>query len=102
MQYQLVLQIRGVGSGDLTRLLQWEKLVTEHVAGIADVDGHDLGAGEFNLFVLTDDPVGTFQRIQEPAEIKSLAQPTAAAYRRLDEEEYTVVWPAGHPQFDIA
>jgi hypothetical protein len=102
MQYQLVLQVREVGLSDLPGLLQWERDLTEYVAKFAHIDGHDFGTGEFNLFILTDDPIATFRRIQESAEIESVIRATAAAYRRIEEEEYTVIWPAGQAEFHIA
>ena len=102
MKYQLVLQVRNVGPGDLNRLLRWENVLTEHVAKSARVDGHDFGTGEFNVFILTDDPAATFRSIQESAEIQSLTRPTAPAYRQTESDDYTVLWPAGQDQFHVA
>ena len=64
MLYQLVVQIKPASSADLNRLVNWEEALIERLATSAEVDGHDLGAGEFNIFLFTDDPSGTFRSIQ--------------------------------------
>jgi hypothetical protein len=66
------------------------------------VDGHDLGAGEFNIFLFTDDPSGTFRSIQALPETGALSPSMAAAYRPVDGEDYIVLWPPGSTRFNIA
>ena len=64
MRYQLVVQIKPAQPDDFDRLVNWENALIEHLAMSAEADGHDLGAGEFNVFIFTDDPSGTFRKIQ--------------------------------------
>jgi hypothetical protein len=52
-QYQLVVQVKGVRSGDFDWLVQWESDLATHLPPSVDVDGHDFGSGEFNIFMLT-------------------------------------------------
>jgi len=35
-------------------------LLIENMADCSTVDGHDLGSGEMNIFILTDDPHAPF------------------------------------------
>jgi hypothetical protein len=102
MRYQLVVQIRPANPGDLNRLVNWEDALIEHLATSAEVDGHDLGAGEFNIFLFTDDPSGTLGSIQSLPETTSLSPSIAAAYRPVDGEDYIVLWPPDSTQFNIA
>ena len=102
MEYQLVLQVQSVDSGDLDRLLQWEKSLAECVSASATVDGHDFGSEEFNIFIFTDNPEATFRTIQSCKKNETMTWPTAAAYRRTDHDDYIVLWPPGQEQFDVA
>jgi len=69
----------------------------------ADVDGHDCGSGETNIFIFTSDPAATFWRIRQLLKQEGRLDAVTAAYREADGEEYTVLWPEGTTQeFTIA
>jgi hypothetical protein len=48
-----------------------------------DVDGHDFGSGEFNIFMLTSDPTASFRKVQQFVAIRPLPNAMAAAYRQM-------------------
>jgi hypothetical protein len=102
MRYQLVVQIKPASSEDLNRLVNWEEALIEHLATSAEVDGHDLGAGEFNIFIFTDDPSGTFRRIQDLPATRAMSASMVIAYRPVDGEDYVVLWPRDSTRFNIA
>jgi hypothetical protein len=102
LEYQLVLQVQNVASSDLERLLRWEKSIADCLAQSATVDGHDLGSGEFNIFIDTDNPEATFRSIMSCKDNAAMAWPTAVAYRRADSEDYIALWPPGQKEFDVA
>ena len=83
MKYQLVLQFPADGLADFDELVSLEEALEKNLSGIAEVDGHDLGAGEFNIFILTDDPVRAFRLTVPTIEARNLIQPLRAAYREL-------------------
>jgi len=61
MKYHLVLQFPGDSRNDLEALLALEdrligSLEPEHV-----VDGHDVGSGEGNIFIHSDNPSAAFE-----------------------------------------
>ena len=56
MQYQLTLQFRGDSLGDYDAMVALEDELTEQVGDSAEVDGHDCGSGETNIFIFTPDP----------------------------------------------
>jgi len=60
MKYQLVLQFSADSLADFDELTSLEQALQETLSGVAEVDGHDFGVREFNIFILTDDPVHTF------------------------------------------
>jgi hypothetical protein len=55
------------------------------------VDGHDFGSGELNIFVLTSDPIATFQPVQEVAEELRPHQQMRIAFRNVENEDYVIL-----------
>ena len=94
MPYQLTLQFQGDSLADYDAMIALEDELIEQLGDSADVDGHDCGFGEMNIFILTTDPATTFQRIRPVLELADL-QMISAAYREVDGDRYTVIWPDG-------
>lgn len=88
LQNQLVMQIKPASSRDLDLLVNWENALIEHLAGSAEVDGHDLSAGEFNIFTLTNDPSNIFKRIQSLPETRPFSALIEASYRPVDGDDF--------------
>jgi hypothetical protein len=61
--------------------------------GLAEVDGHDVGCGGVNVFIFTSDPRATFQRARSLLERRNCLRVVTAAYRAVNGERYTVIWP---------
>jgi hypothetical protein len=53
-KYQPVLQFDAESQKDYRRLVDFENYLTLHLGDLGDVDGHDFGSGEFNIFIFTD------------------------------------------------
>jgi hypothetical protein len=98
-KFMLVLQFPD-DQVDFDRLVELEDELGSAVEPEAEVDGHDFGSGEGNIFIHTDDPEGTFQVVKgtlEPAMLHVLK----AAYRARKGETYRVLWPAGLDEFSV-
>lgn len=99
MKYQLVLQwpLSEIGHG---RLIEIEDLL---IRGLPedDVDGHDIGSSEANIFVLTDNPTTSWQKIKLFLETCCATNSLRVAYRQLSEEEYVMLWPKELDHFDV-
>jgi hypothetical protein len=93
MRYQLVLQFRSSAFVELDAIVALEDNLIGQLAGLADVDGHDFGSGEAHLFVLTPNPTGTFGAIRTALESAGLLSAVTVAYRPINEDGYTVLWP---------
>jgi hypothetical protein len=102
MRYQLVVQVEPATSNDFDSLVNWEDALIKHLGSSAEVDGHDLGAGEFNIFMFTDDPFATFGSIQSLPETMPFSTLMRVAYRPVDSKSYIVLWPIDSTPFDIA
>ena len=95
MDYQLVLQFRGDSLADFDTLVALEDELTEELGDSADVDGHDFGSGTGNIFIFTSDPAVTFQQVRPVLERRQELQAVTAAFREVEGEHYTVIWPEG-------
>jgi len=65
MHYQLVLQFGGNTLSDYNEMVELEDLLIENLGKSAEVDGHDCGSGETNIFILTSDPARTFGKVRQ-------------------------------------
>ena len=99
MRFQLVIQLPGDPAADLDALVALEDEITGRLGSGAEVDGHDIGASQGNIFVLTDSPEATFAEIRPLLSANGLLGVARIAYRNLEGEEYTILWPesfSGH------
>jgi hypothetical protein len=97
MQYQLVLQFPLAEKTDIDQLLDQlgdlEEALDERLGELAEVDGHDLGVGEFNIFIHTNEPHEAFAIAKVMVEEFDWASQMAAAYRELTDDDYVRLWP---------
>lgn len=103
MRYQLVLQFRGDSLADYDQMVALEDRLIDDLGHSAKVDGHDCGSGETNIFIFTTDPAATFWRVRQTLTQEGRLETVTAAYRDVEGERYTVLWPEGSTQkFRIA
>ena len=99
MNHQLVLQFR---DAHLNAIVAAEDALIAHLGKSVEVDGHDFGWNEANIFVLTNEPAKTFQKAFELlAANPSFPKIDKAATWLLDADDYTVLWPLGETAFQI-
>lgn len=101
MKYQLVLQFPASTIEDFDWLIETEGALESALRGRAIVDGHDMGSGEMNLFIHTNEPEATFKAAQALLGEGERVENMAAAHRELEGEEYTILWPPGRTEFKI-
>ncbi len=58
----LVLQLPGSSERDFEELIAIEEAVREKIGEAGEVDGQDIGSGEKNIFLLTQDPTALSRR----------------------------------------
>lgn len=100
-QYQLVLQWRGEAQPAFDNLIDLEGALIVGLGGVGDVDGHDMGHDESNIFVFTDTPEQCFQQCLLILHGSPYKQGLTAAYRANDSETYIAIWPKGASDFHL-
>lgn len=67
----------------------------------SEVDGHDAGSGEMNIFIRTDDPKKTFGEIKKALATRDMWKDVRVAYREKSKSEYTILWPTNLKSFKV-
>jgi len=92
MTYQLVLQLPVSKTTDFDLLLDLESRLIIGLRDNHNVDGHDFGSGEMNIFIHTGNPNQAFSEIRQLIDFDEFPN-SQVAYRNLEENGYTRLWP---------
>ena len=92
--FQLVLQFAPWSERDFDELVRLEDQL-ESVVPAGEIDGHDSGSNEANIFILTEDPAGVLQDCIPVITEAELLPNLSAGCRSLDEDTYSRLWPVG-------
>src|SRR5579864_4911160 len=98
MKYQFVIQFAAESIDDFDHLVAFEESLFPAFGDSAIVDGHDFGVGEFNIFIFTDEPAKTFEKVQQVVRSQPLPYPMRVAYRDRPysdgaKEGFVILWP---------
>lgn len=101
-KYQLVLQFPARTEEDFSRLAAVEDRLVTALRGDAEVDGHDFGSDEMNIFIFTDRPDGTFGLVKQLLGDDPAFASMRVAYRMRAGNEYTILWPSTLKRFKVS
>lgn len=93
MRYQLVLQFPADSRSDDDAAYALEEELAEVLGEAADVDGHNAGETQTNVFLLTSDPAATFKLVKPVLQRHEQLEWVTAAYREQHGDNYIVLWP---------
>lgn len=97
MQYQLILQFRGDSIDAYDAMIALEDDLVTALGDSADVDGHDVGSNETNIFIITSNPADAFAIVRPVLQRAGHLNTLTAAYREIDGERYVKIWPDQSP-----
>jgi len=100
--YQLVFQLRGSSVLDFEEMIALEEELESAIGDLGNVDGHDLGQGEMNIFVHTASPVRLFETVRSLPLVARAMPRLKVAFRPLDGDAYEVLHPSGTYRFTVA
>jgi hypothetical protein len=98
---ELVLQLPGNSIRDYDSLIEFEDEIIARLGNIGDVDGHDMGMGEMNIFIRTDHPKLAFDAIKLLPRAKPILSQLKVAYRDVGGDNYTILYPPELSSFSI-
>ncbi len=102
MEYMLVLQWPSSSTGkELDQLILLEDEIREDIGDHGNVDGHDIGSGEMNIFIFTEDPKATFERVKNIGSIPNHMSNLKAGYREVGEDDFVPLYPEGLDHFSV-
>jgi hypothetical protein len=101
VKYQLVLQWPAASIKDYDRLIEIENALAENLSSRSEVDGHDAGSGEMNIFIHTDDPKRAFNEVKAVLCSRNFWDSARIAYREGTRSEYTILWPESLSEFRV-
>jgi hypothetical protein len=101
MEYQLVIQKSANSIDDFDDIVKFEDELIELLEGEADVDGHDFGSGQANIFIITTQPEANYKKIQNKYGEKIEKEKMKIAYRELGEDHFYVFYPSSADDFTI-
>jgi hypothetical protein len=101
MKYVLVIQWPVVATEDYDLLVAVEELLIDKLSETHEVDGHDVGSSEFNIFIHTDNFSNAFYEIKEILSKQKCWDSVRIAYREQKASIYTVLWPEHEIEFRV-
>jgi hypothetical protein len=101
-KYQLVFQLRGSSELDFEEMIALEEELTSAIGKLGDVDGHDMGQDEMNIFIHTTSPIRLFESVRSLPGVARAMPRLKVAFRPLDGEDYEVLHPPGLFRFTVA
>ena len=102
MKYQLVLQFPITENFDFDALIGLETKLIFELGNEHDVNGHDLGSGEINIFIHTNNPNNAFEKVKALLS-DQFASSLKAAYRIVGADQFIWLHPAANEEaFHVA
>ena len=101
-KYQLALQFPATSINDYDAMIELENMIINSLGVLGEVDGHDAGVNEMNIFIHTDHPEQAFERVISGIGTKEFMPELKAAFREIGTDIFTVLYPAGLKCFSIA
>jgi hypothetical protein len=103
MKYTLVLQWSEDSINDFDQLINLEDLLEREAGELGDLDGHDMGSGEVNIFFDTDAPGRLFEKLRIALVSQERLSTARVAFRNTSDPAggYTIIWPSDLAEFKV-
>lgn len=92
MQSQLVLKFRRPVL-DTAGVAALEHQLRDTLGDSVELDGHNEGVRDIDLFIITEDPASAFRRCKPVLEQMQVLDRVVAAHRFVGGLQFKVIWP---------
>jgi hypothetical protein len=79
-----------------------ENRIIAGLGNLGEVDGHDAGSGEMNIFIHTNHPALAFERIKNLLGTQDFMVELKVAFRDVGKDAYTVLHPPNLDRFSLS
>ncbi|MGX9773066.1 hypothetical protein ACWYXN_06060 [Janthinobacterium aestuarii] len=100
-EYQLIFQWDASTIENFDSIVETESILRKNLQRKHSVDGHDMGVGEANIFVLTQFPIEAFDESMRILKGQDALIGVRIAYREVLKDDYVILWPEGLLSFDV-
>lgn len=97
----LTLQWDAKADYSLDSLIEIEDALISGLSANDEVDGHDIGSGQANIFIETPDPHRAFDDAMRVLKEYPSGTGVRAAFRAPQDESYSILWPKGLRLFSV-
>lgn len=106
MLHQLVLQLPSSALADYDEMIALEEAIEELLENVNDdsnIDGHDAGSNEMNIFIHGKNAESTFSKLHSLLEAhqKHLKAAYRIFYSRDDVSDWIILYPPGLSKFSV-
>ena len=100
MNYQLIVQFSELLIEDINCIAHLEEQLDEILID-AEVDGHDIGSNEINIFIHTNHPIASFEEIKAHLSQNIGLETIKIVYRDIHDDQYIPLWPVDLRDFKV-
>jgi hypothetical protein len=93
MEYQLVIKLWRSSLSQEGFLGSLQADLKQALGDTVELEGHDVGAKEINLFMLTNEPRHAFRKAKDVLAARGVENGLSAAYRLNGGAQFTSLWP---------
>jgi len=99
---QIAFQWPASSEADYHLLLAIEEAITTGLGPIGLVGVHDIGGGEMNVFIHTNDPTTVLGKAMSLIHGNYNGKELMVGYRKFAEDDYTPMFPPGWTAFQVS
>jgi len=93
MRYVLVFQFEGTYFASHAELVAFEDRLRAALPRTCTVDGHDVGSGTTNFFVLTPSPIAAHERFRRTIATRAIERKLRVSFRLETGDQWMNLWP---------
>ena len=101
VSYMLVIQWNSDAFTDFDSMIRTEDALCQGLSEPHEVDGHDSGTGQTNIFVATDAPQSALPEIKTILQAEGRWDGVRIAFRPGYGDGYSVLWPESLREFQV-
>ena len=101
--FQVVVQLPESFFASHEELLAFEEKLVDSMPKTCEVDGHDIGSGTVNFFILTGSPLAAFNHFRKYLGTNKVRRNLRVAYRDENDDSFINLWQFRDPRpFDYS